>query len=570
MMTLALHIASFVVAVLIGSLPLGNLVVKRLAGMEPREADPQLIGVENLYRLVGAPVATVAFLLDMLKGIAAVVLMRGDPVAAVGVYVGHLYPVLFSRDGRASRGRGNGVLLGVLAGLAAAGQGPWWALWAGVVAYAAVLGWRGFVAEATAVGLAILTLASAVAVVLGRADVMLAWATLALAVVGAWRLRTALARIKDGTEVRLGEPPAIRGLDPNVVLCAFLVHPLTLDDLWQPPSQRWLRRLATHNLVPEPMLRRLLLWFRPQAQGVIDGIELPDGRRMRVLLIAGSMLPDQIRSYPLLAERMAVRGARLAHELGAEAVGLGAFWSTVGDKGARIQEAVPEIAITNGGAYTAATVRAAVPGLLRRFEAQGGSLRRSTAAVVGANGVVAFGVARMIVPEVRSLILVGRDPVRLERSAETLRRKTPGTEILTTTDVDAVAAADLVFTATSDPDPVLYPEHVKPGAWIFDLGRPADVHESVRQVLGVHLVPGGVVRPPGAMRTEIDIRFGDGYLPACLAETMIMTATHAFDRRSLGPVTRTADIEFYLQEGERLGFEIITRDEQVAELEAAP
>lgn len=570
MPSLAFHALALVVAAAIGSLPLGNLVVQRLAGMEPREADPQLIGLENLYRLVGAPVAITAFLLDMLKGIAAVALFGGDPLAAVGVYVGHLYPLPSRGAASRSRGRGNGVLLGVLAGLAATGQAPWWALWTGVVAYAAVLAWRGFVAEATLAGLLTLVLGSVAAAATGASGVLLPVAALALFAVGAWRQRTAFARIKDGTEVRLGQPPAIRGLDPNVVLCAFLVHPLTLDDLWQPPSQRWLRRLATRGLIPMSLLRRLLLWFRPQAQGVIEGIVLPDGRRMRVLLIAGSMLPDQIRAYPMLAERMAVRGARLAHELGAEAVGLGAFWSTVGDKGARVQDAVPEICITNGGAYTAATVRAAVPGLLRRFEAEGGSLRRSTAAVVGANGVVAFGVARMIAPEVRTLLLVGRDAERLQRSAKALRRKTPGTDVLTSTDVADVAAADLVFTATSDPDPVLYPRHVKPGAWVFDLGRPADVHPSVRDTLGVHLVPGGVVRPPGRMRTRIDIGFGDGYLPACLAETMIMTATRAFDRRSLGPVTRTADIEFYLREGERLGFEIITDDAQVEALEVTP
>jgi predicted amino acid dehydrogenase len=44
-----------------------------------------------------------------------------------------------------------------------------------------------------------------------------------------------------------------------------------------------------------------------------------------------------------------------------------------------------------------------------------------------------------------------------------------------------------------------------------------------------------------------------------MAETMIMTATRAYDRASLGAQTRSADIEFYLREGERLGFEIVTK-----------
>src|SRR5690606_3494095 len=82
------------------------------------------------------------------------------------------------------------------------------------------------------------------------------------------------------------------------------------------------------------------------------------------------------------------------------------------------------------------------------------------------------------------------------------------------------------------------------------------------------LVPGGVVRPPGSMRSAIDLRFGDGHVPACLAETMILAATREYDRRSLGGTTRSSDIEFYLREGERLGFRIVTSDPHVSRPEA--
>ena len=352
----------------------------------------------------------------------------------------------------------------------------------------------------------------------------------------------------------------MRGLDPGVVLAAFMIHPMTVEDLWQPPSLRWLAWAMRRGWLTEPWLRRVLPWLRPQVRGEIRGVRLADGRELRVALIGGPMLPDQIRTQTDHAERMAIQGARLARDLGAEAFGLGAFWSTVGDKGLVVQAAVPDLAITNGGAYTAATVRAAVPGLLQRFAEQGGDLRAAEAAVVGANGVVAFGVARVLAGEVGRLVLVGRDADRLERSAATLRRKHPELQVRTAVEIGAVREADLIFTATSDPEPVLRPEHVKPGAWVFDLGRPADVHPGVADVAGVKVIPGGVVRPPGALRSQIDLHFGDGLVPACLAETMIMTATRAFERASLGPQTRTADIAWYLEEGERLGFEIVTRD----------
>ena len=552
-----LTLLAFVVGYLTGTLPLGSLLIKWATGREARAFNAHNLGVENLLYFVGAPVALTSFFLDMCKGFLAVALFGGGAWAALGVYVGHLYPLRLLPE--LPRGRGNGVLLGVLAAWWAYGALPWVVTALVVATYVGVLAATRFVAPATLGSLGVLVL-SVLAINGTLAGELLTPILLVLAV-ALWRHKVSLARIADKTEARLGDPPAVHGRDPNAVLAAFMIHPISLDDLWQPRSQRWSELLA--KVVPEALLRRALLKMRPQVVGEMTGIQLRDGRELRVLLIGGPMLPDQIRRYPKTATRMAVQGARLAEERGAEAFGLGAFWSTVGNKGVEVQAAVPSIAITNGGAYTAATVRAAVPGLLKAFGREGGTLRRAVAAVVGANGVVAFGVARSIAADVGEVILVGRDPERLERSAGTLQKKYPDTCITTSTDISVCSRADLVFTATSDPNPVLYKNHVKPGAWLFDLGRPADVDEGVLNLPGVHVVPGGVVKPPGNMQSFIDIHFGDGLVPACLAETMIMTATRAFERKSLGPSTRSADIDFYLTEGERLGFEIVTRDERV-------
>ncbi|HZJ09870.1 MAG TPA: glycerol-3-phosphate acyltransferase [Trueperaceae bacterium] len=612
-------------AFLIGSLPLGAWLVRTTTGFDPREVNPHLLGVENVARLVGGWVALGSFALDMFKGAISVVvgttvgsfaahavgviIATGTPelgtmvlpallafeapsfapgnllataagtlgplaVAAgsslLGGLLGHLFPLRLVGLATLPRGRGNGVLLGGLAGLYIFGALPFWALGLPVAIYAGLLAATRYVSLSSLIGVATLSVTAAAAAALGAARWDLAVLAALVVLLVLWRQKSALSRIKDGTEPRLGEPQAVRGLDADTALAAFLVHPLSLDDVWQPQSQRWLRhvleRVVKPGILPLSLLKRLFLTVRPQFQGVIEGVTLADGRKLRIMLISAPLLPDQFRSNPDDALRLAVQGARFAHELGAEVVGLGAFWSTVGDKGEAVQREVPEIVVTNGGAYTAATVKAAVPGLLRRFAAQGVNLASTTAAVVGANGVVAFGVARMIAPEVGRLLLIGRDKERLNRSAATLRKKYPTTEVIATTDLLTLATADLIFTATSDPDPVIYPQHVKPGAWIYDLGRPADVDDSVRDVPGVELVPGGIVRPPGAMRTRIDLRFGEGYVPACLAETMILTATKAYDRRSLGAGTKTKDIAFYLREGERLGFEIVTRDTRMAEV----
>ncbi|MDZ7800464.1 MAG: glycerol-3-phosphate acyltransferase [Trueperaceae bacterium] len=539
---------------MVGSLPLGAWWVRHATGLEPRDVNPHLLGVENVFRLLGPHVAAVGFLLDVLKGAACVAALPAPGAAAVGVLAGHLYPPPWPGDARAPRGRGNGVLVGALAALALRGAVPPAAVWVASLAFAAALArWR-YVTPATLIGLLLALLVPGTPTL-----VVLAWLSL-LAVRGA----PALARIADGTEARVGAPPAVRGLRPGRVRAAFMIHPMSVPDLWQARSQRWLSGPYRRGWLPEPLLRRALRWLRPQVYGVLRGVRLPDGRELETVLIGGPLLPDQIRSHPAEATQMAIRGAELAREMGAEAFGLGAYWSTVGDKGREVQAAVPDLPITHGGAYTAATVRAAIPGLLARYRAQGGTLARTTAAVVGANGVVAFGVARALAPEVGSLLLIGRDGARLGRSADTLRRKRPGLVVATSTHIADVARADLVFTATNEPGHVIRPEHVRPGAWIYDLGRPADVSPAVREVPGVELVPGGVVRPPGATRSQLDLHFGEGLVPACLAETMILAATGAADRASTGPLTRSEDVAWYLAQGERLGFEIVTYDARVA------
>ena len=550
---------AFIVSYGVGSLPLGGRWVALLSGQSPATTSAHNLGVENLLRFVGVPAALGSFLLDVIKGSLALALFAGNPWAALGVYLGHLYPLLRYLPwwrGGLPRGRGNGVLLGILAGLWAYGDVSFVLTLVPLLFYALLLSWRGYVSLATTAGLLSLPLLT-----LGAPAGSLP-ALLSVTLLGLWRQKVSLARILDGTEARLGDPPPVRGVDPNVVYAAFMIHPLTLDDLWQSPSTHWLKPLVERGLLPEPLIRLSVRWLRPQWRGDIRGVTLADGRELRVMLIGGPMLPDQIRRYPAEALRMATQGARLAHELGAEAFGLGAFWSTVGHKGLDVQAAVPELPVTNGGAYTAGTVRAALPGLLGRFETSGASLAGTTAAVVGANGVVAFGIARTVAPAVARLILIGRDAERLAKSAKTLLRKYPQTDILISTDISRVLEADLVFTATSDPEPVIFARHVKPGAWVFDLGRPADVDESVRQVPGVELVPGGVVRPPGAAQSSLDLHFGDGLVPACLAETMIMTASRAFERKSLGERTKEANISFYVAEGARLGFEVVTSDPQ--------
>lgn len=565
---MAMIVLSLLLAYLVGSLPLGYWTLKTLSGREPRLSSVYNLGLENALKLMGPTAVLASSALDVLKGLVAVGLgsfaaqsaLAGTGTAlpfllltALSGYLGHLYPLsVFSSY--SMRGRGGMVLAGVVAGLAFWTRDYTLAVFPLAFSLVILAFSRHTSLAALGIPLALALTASFGASVWWAK--LAAWALFGLAF---WRYKENIGRVLEGTETRLGSPPPMPS--EKQVVCAFMIHPLTLADLWQSPRFRWAKTLVEKGLIPARMIEHVAEWFRPMKVGELYNMRTADGREIRCYLISAPLLPQQITGKPELAARKAIQGARLARELGASVFGLGAFWSVVGDKGLKVQEAVPEIEVTNGGAYTAGTVRAAIPKILEHFQQSGSRLQNITAAVVGANGVVAFGIARQIAPLVGKLILVGRNLERLEKSAESLRknleRKGQATEMVLSTEVTAIREADLVFSATSDPNPVILPEHVKPGAWIYDEGIPPDVHEDVWQVPSVRIIPGGVVRPPGAMQGNIDLHFGTGAVPACLAETMILAAEKAYARKSLGGETKSENIQFFVERAEALGFKVV-------------
>jgi glycerol-3-phosphate acyltransferase PlsY len=150
------------------------------------------------------PAALGSFLLDASKGMVALALFGGSPWAALGVYAGHLYPLPRWR-GELPRGRGNGVLLGILAGLWAFMGVPFgWTL-VPLLVYAALLAGTRYVALATTAGLLTLPLLA-----FGAPPSYLP-AALGLTVLGWWRHKVSLTRILDGTETKIGDPLPVRG-----------------------------------------------------------------------------------------------------------------------------------------------------------------------------------------------------------------------------------------------------------------------------------------------------------------------------------------------------------------------
>jgi len=110
---------ALVIGYLLGSIPFG-LILTRLAGTQDlRSVGSGNIGATNVLRTGHKGLAAATLLLDMLKGTAAVIISGycGGPnaamLAALGAFLGHLFPVWLNFRG----GKGVAVYIGVLIGL---------------------------------------------------------------------------------------------------------------------------------------------------------------------------------------------------------------------------------------------------------------------------------------------------------------------------------------------------------------------------------------------------------------------------------------------------------------------
>lgn len=551
---------------LAGSIPFGYLLVRAIRKVDIRDYGSHNIGVSNVARVAGKGLAGLCLLLDASKGFLPAMLanyLTGNAWAVIGAAAaacgGHAYSLFFFlKEHKFSRGKAVATGLGSFIGFAIIGALPAWMLLLALLAWMVTLAAFRFMSLASIVGAGTL----AVAVWIPAVETPYRLFAVALFLFIVWKHKENIGRLLDGTEIRVGEKVPLANIDHDEVACAFVIHPFDPEDWWQSRRFRWLK-----GIVPVSVVRRLVLFIRPMKNDVITGITTRDGRRARVYLISVPLLPDQIKSNEPLAVKRAIQAADLAHHLGASVVGLGAFMSVVGEKGSAVQRH-SKIPVTNGGALTAGSVRL---GLAAITEKVSDRLSAATVAVVGANGVVGFKICRDLAPQMRHLIMIGTNPERLERGAKLLQKANPQLEIRTAVGCDLLPEADIIFTATSDPNSVIFTQHLKKGCLVFDLGRPADVDPSVLVTRpDVRVIPGGTIRLPGKeIRHRFDIHFGGPRnIPACMAETIIIALEGAYDRVTLGDGASTENIDYLVRKAEELGFEVVA-DPYPAQMEPA-
>jgi acyl phosphate:glycerol-3-phosphate acyltransferase len=112
-------IVAFLLGYLLGSIPFGLILTKLAGTQDLRSIGSGSIGATNVLRTGRKGLAAATLLLDMLKGTVAVVIAgyldgpNAAMLAALGAFLGHLFPVWLKFRG----GKGVAVYIGVLLGL---------------------------------------------------------------------------------------------------------------------------------------------------------------------------------------------------------------------------------------------------------------------------------------------------------------------------------------------------------------------------------------------------------------------------------------------------------------------
>lgn len=180
---------------LLGSIPFGLVLTKAFGLGNLREIGSGNIGATNVLRTGSKSTAAATLLLDGAKGAVAVLAARmfagedAAQIAALMAFLGHCYPVWLGFKG----GKGVATFLGLMLALAWPVGLLSCATWLAAAAISRISSLSALVAAAWSILWCIL---------LGQGQIFILTVTLVALVI--WRHKDNIARLKDGTEPRIG------------------------------------------------------------------------------------------------------------------------------------------------------------------------------------------------------------------------------------------------------------------------------------------------------------------------------------------------------------------------------
>lgn len=394
---------------------------------------------------------------------------------------------------------------------------------------------------------------------------------------------------------------------------AFIIHyPGPEDIIANNPSFDRFEREELYRLmewqasIPEPAVCCHMPAIRSRQGHAVEGwlIGVPYGGR-EIMSKPRTEVVDTI-----------MQAVDMARELGAQVVGLGALTSVVTRGGRDVLGR--GIAVTSGNSLT--TVMA-LEALYKGAQKMNIDLDQARAAVVGATGSIGRACAVLLAEEVSHITLLGnpRAPLtsqrrlkqlgedilsranhrriegcrrgisgwlyrvllRLENLDKDWAQETAGIleqgervpwEIMeqicrylsleeplsiAVGTGDILHLCDLIVSASNSADYIIYPGHLKTGAVVCDVARPADVSpEVLKQRNDVLVLEGGLVELPDTVCFGQNLGYREGIALACLSETVMLAMEADWRDYSIGSQLPLETMEYMRSLALKHGFSL--------------
>ena len=308
------------------------------------------------------------------------------------------------------------------------------------------------------------------------------------------------------------------------------------------------------KLLPVPAIHFFSRFFPPVYISHISGVQsIASGHEVEGWFVACPFTPHTMLTLPpRTVYKKIVQTGKMAQELGAKILGLGAFTSVVGDGGVTIARQL-DIPVTTGDSYTVAVAMEATLAAARQMEID---LSRAVGAVVGASGAIGRVCAQLLAPYVEKIILLGRRNSALN-DVKYLVQQVGQSAVQMSTEMTDLRQADVIITVSSALDAIIQPRHLKSGAVVCDVARPRDVsRQVVEERDDVLVIEGGMVEVPGPVDFHFDFGFPPKMAFACMAETMILALEGRYENFSLGKELSLAKVQEIDRLAKKHGFKL--------------
>ena len=344
----------------------------------------------------------------------------------------------------------------------------------------------------------------------------------------------------------------------NIRRFAFVIHPL---------SQEYIKKgfpipKATPKFVMDKV-EALAAHMPPMVYCKMDNIVSPSGAEAEGWLISvGGTPKEMLARSPEFTYRRLLAAAKMAEQMGAQIMGLGAFTKVVGDAGITVARRA-RIPVTTGNSYSASGALWAAADAMKRMglvkQGSNGQRTQAKTMVIGATGSIGSVSARLMAMAFEEVVLAGRDIKKLEELKASMLLDTPDAKITCSTNYDELLhEMDMIVTSTSGAGKkILDITKVKPGCVITDVARPLDLPpEEVAKRPDVLVIESGEIELPTKVRGMKSIGLPNNVIYACLAETIVLALEGRFEVFTIGRDTEWEKVKEIYKLGIKHGMKL--------------